>query len=81
MHTQIFRLCGKSHSLLDDPRITKSRKFLLSAEIFGSLFNKQCRSRSDCSYRSSLNGSTLFASLLMLNNKQTLSIVVILLAF
>ena len=38
-----------------------------------NLFDKQCGSRPDC--------STLFASILMLTNKQTFSGVVILLAF
>ena len=34
--------------------IRKSHMFLLSAEMFWRLFNKQCRSRSACFYRSSL---------------------------
>ena len=49
-----------SHVLTLKAHITKSRMlFLLSAVTLGSLFNKQCRSRSDCSYRSSLNRSSL----------------------
>ena len=53
-HEKPDRISLASHVLTLNGCITKRRMFLLSTETFWSLFNKQCRSRSVCSYRSCL---------------------------
>ena len=67
-----------SHLLTIKAHITeKSYAFVVCWNIW-SLFEKNCRSRSDCS---GISGFTLFALIIMLTNKQTFSDVDILLAF